>query len=508
MDERRATVLIVDDEPLNLEVLESFLYGVGYRIVRASSGEDALASVKAEQPDLVLLDVMMPGMDGFEVCRRLKGDDSTRSIPVVIVTSLDQRDDKVQAIKVGADDFITKPVDKTELLARSASLLRMKEFHDERDKAYSDIRRITVFFNDAVRSFDPMKFSLDQAYNAMFSTILGRPGNAMGQPSHALVIPYGTKGLSEGTLYYYDGRGSLMQMQLHLDHPQRLVNVLGYEERRDVFVNLPQAEDGVLPDSLHREAGPVVNLASCYSGDILVVCINYGRAVGIHDLHVLKDLALHSLFFDTLSGQVKENEEAFLYTIKALARAAEVNDEDTGSHIIRVNEYSYEIAAELGIPARLVAEIRYSAQMHDVGKLHAPSELLKKAGMLTPEEWVEVKKHTIYGPRILGGSPRLETARQIAQNHHERWDGSGYPNGLKGEQIPLAARIVSVCDVYDALRNRRVYKQAIDHATTCRIMTEGDGRTMPGHFDPQVLDIFRRITGRFEEIYLEFNDAH
>jgi putative nucleotidyltransferase with HDIG domain len=285
-----------------------------------------------------------------------------------------------------------------------------------------------------------------------------------------------------------------------------LERIFGYREKTDIFLNLTEERQAEFPQEIRGFIGGVRNFVSCYSDGMLVACFNYCRPVTVYDQQVLKDLAMHSIFFETIAGQVKENEEAFLYTIKALARAAEANDEDTGNHIIRVNEYAYEIACELGLPEDLANEVRYSAQMHDVGKIHTPSSILQKPGRLTPEEWEEIKKHTVYGVKILGGSPRLEVARQIALNHHERWDGTGYPGGKKGEEIPLAARIVAICDVYDALRNKRVYKPAFDHETTCNIIIDGDGRTTPEQFDPEVYNIFRKIRSRFQEIYLEFKD--
>src|SRR3990172_7568843 len=139
MNDEVPDVLIVDDEPLNLNVLEAYLHGEGCRITKATNGADALRSAAETPPDLVLLDVMMPGMDGLEVCRRLKEDDKTRFVPVVIITSLDQRDDKINALQAGADDFITKPVDRSELLARARSLLKIKSLHDRLEKKYQEV---------------------------------------------------------------------------------------------------------------------------------------------------------------------------------------------------------------------------------------------------------------------------------------------------------------------------------------------------------------------------------
>jgi len=189
------------------------------------------------------------------------------------------------------------------------------------------------------------------------------------------------------------------------------------------------------------------------------------------------------------------------YVVFALARAAEVNDEDTGSHIMRVGEYCALLAEEMGLDSTFTEQLRFQATLHDVGKLYLDSTILKKHGSLTTEEWDAVRLHTTNGAKIIGGHPMLVTAHEIALCHHERWDGSGYPAGLKGEQIPLSARIMNLADQYDALRNLRVYKPAFDHQKTCNIILQGDGRTLPGHFDPEVLGAFSRIAQRFDEIY-------
>ncbi|OGR67157.1 MAG: hypothetical protein A2081_05020 [Elusimicrobia bacterium GWC2_61_19] len=203
----------------------------------------------------------------------------------------------------------------------------------------------------------------------------------------------------------------------------------------------------------------------------------------------------------------REFEDAFTYLIHSLARAAEANDIDTGNHIMRVGEYSALIARELGLPERFTENIRLQATLHDVGKVHVPSHILKKSGRLDETEMEEMKKHTTFGAMIIGDHPHLEFGKRIALCHHEKWDGTGYPAGLKGEQIPLEARIVAIADCYDALRNSRVYKPCYDHAGAVRVLTEGDDRLKPEHFDPKIFAIFKRIAPQFETLYEKMKDA-
>jgi HD-GYP domain-containing protein (c-di-GMP phosphodiesterase class II) len=232
-----------------------------------------------------------------------------------------------------------------------------------------------------------------------------------------------------------------------------------------------------------------------------IFALNYDKIVSRYDAEVLNSIAMQSLFMKSLATQVKETEHAFDYLVRALARASEANDEDTGNHILRVGEYCAVIAKELGMSETFINGIRVQAPLHDVGKIHVHPDILKKAEKLTPEEYETMKNHTISGAKILGDHVRLTLAKKLVLSHHERWDGSGYPYGLKEEQIPLEGRIMNIADQYDALRNARVYKPTIDHDTTCSIIAEGDGRTQPCHFDPQVLHAFKNTASQFENIY-------
>ncbi len=208
-----------------------------------------------------------------------------------------------------------------------------------------------------------------------------------------------------------------------------------------------------------------------------------------------------------IAGLQAETEDAFQLSIQLLARAAEIHDEETGNHIVRVNEYSYFIAKQLGLAAGWCDELRYSAQLHDVGKMSVDSAVLKKKGGLDPGERQEMDRHTVYGYQILAASPRLKMGAEIALNHHEKWDGTGDPNKISGEAIPLSARIVQVADVYDALRARRPYKPAFSHQKTVHIITHGDERIQPrAHFDPQLIELFANNHQEFARIWDRLQD--
>lgn len=215
---------------------------------------------------------------------------------------------------------------------------------------------------------------------------------------------------------------------------------------------------------------------------------------------------LHN-FNDVLGRRVQERtadlRANYQETIFTMTRAAEHKDEDTGAHVQRIGYYCRELATILGLDEEFVDTIFFASPMHDIGKIGIPDHILLKPGRLSPDEWVIMKGHTVMGEEILGNnrSPYLKMGAEIALNHHECWDGGGYPNGRKGEDIPLAARIMYICDIYDALRSKRPYKFAFDHPKTLDIISLGDSRTHPVHFDPAVSDAFRRHEKKFRDIF-------
>jgi HD-GYP domain-containing protein (c-di-GMP phosphodiesterase class II) len=197
-----------------------------------------------------------------------------------------------------------------------------------------------------------------------------------------------------------------------------------------------------------------------------------------------------------------ETEEAFQLSIRLLARAAEIHDENTAQHVERVNEYSFFLGTRLGLPASFCDEIRYSAQLHDVGKMSIDVAILRKTGRLDDRELREMRNHPVYGHQILSASDRLSMAAEIALNHHEQWNGGGYPAGRNGEEIPMSARIVALADIYDALRAERPYKPGMSHAQARATILEGDDRLAPGdHFDPAVLQVFKKHHRGMAEIW-------
>lgn len=367
----RARILVVDDEDRNRRLLSAMLMPLGYQVFLAENGHDALAKIPEVRPDVILLDIMMPGLNGYDVARKVKNDPELSRIPVVMVTALSDVADRVKALDAGADDFLTKPVDAVELRARLKSLVKVKAYNDH-------------------------------------------------------MVNY--------------------QKELEAEVARRT------DELRQAFERVKSAS---------------------------------------------------------------------LDTILRLSRAAEYRDEDTGAHIKRMSNYASRIALAMRLTAEEAESILYAAPMHDIGKIGIPDRILLKPAALTDSEWIIMRRHTEIGAGILEGSDAafIQLGAVIALSHHEKWDGTGYPKGLKGEDIPLAGRITAIADVFDALTSRRPYRNHDFTTEEARNYIEDGAGT---HFDPSAVQAFVSCwdeimtvkehfqdteTSRFREIYQESEQA-
>lgn len=348
-------ILVVDDQIQNIELLEAFLIPQGYYMIRAQSGGEALQALKDNAVDLILLDVMMPGMDGFEVTRRVRENPSYRQLPIMLVTALREKDDHLKGVEAGCDDFISKPVDQIELLVRVRALLKVKAYHD-----------------------------------------------------------------------------------LLNDYQKKL-------------------EDDI----------------------------------------AARTQELHQALADTKA--------ASLEIIQRLSAASECKDEATGHHIYRMSHYSAAVARQMGLDKAKVELILYAAPMHDLGKIGIPDRILLKPAKLSPLEWEIMKKHTLIGADILKDSKieLLRVGELIARTHHEKWDGSGYPSGLRGIEIPLYGRIVAIADVFDAMTSVRPYKDAMSVDVTLDAIRASKA----SHFDPAVVDAFFEILDEIRTIKQEYETS-
>jgi len=319
-----STVLVVDDEDSGRQTLEAILEGEGYNIEMAENGMQALEKARAILPDVILLDVMMPGMTGFEVCKHVRNDPLLAEIPIIVLTALDDRESLLTALKAGADDFISKPFDRFELRARLLGITRLNRYR---------------------------------------------------------------KLIEERT-------------NLHEAHTQLL--------------------------------------------------------------------------------------DAYEATIEGWTRALDLRDKETEGHSRRVTEITINLGRAYGLNDDELLQVRRGALLHDMGKMGIPDAILHKAGALNDDEWIIMRKHPQFAFEMLNTVEYLKPALDIPYCHHEKWDGSGYPRGLKGEEIPIVARLFAIVDVWDALTSDRPYRAAWKKEDALAYIKDQSGK----HFDPKVVDLF------------------
>ena len=508
MDTVKGTILCVDDEQVNLKVLNAVLSPRGYQVITTPNPGEVLRLVRENPVDLLLLDVMMPEIDGYSLCRQIKENPQTRHIPVVMITVLSSKEDRIRSIEAGADDFITKPFDQELVLARVRMLLKMKRLNDRLNHGYLNITRLTSFGEEMLKNFNPRTFRFYDGISSVVKQVLRQSGDIQDKP---LIVIVGTKRLRHWEWYQFESAfNELYRTKLKF----KLQECLSLPEERDsrvAFFNEGGSESTELKDllrMLESESLLTVNNGISYLGsDLCVFSLNYGRDVTEYDAAVLKGLVMQSLFQKSLSDQVMETENALEHTVRALVRASEANDEDLGgNHVIRVGAFSALLAEDLGLSSAFVRNIWLQAQMHDVGMVRVSQEILRKKGELTPEDWAQVHKHPVFGAEIIGTHTRFKMARNIALTHHEKWDGSGYPHGLKGERIPVEGRIVSLADTYDSLRSSRRLPEILDHDMVMNLILKGNERTSPDHFDPRILNSFKRTQARFDSIYQQLRE--
>ena len=381
---------------------------------------------------------------------------------------------------------------------------REKQLENQIQHAYTNTLKLIEGIEQVLTNFNSIEFTVEEAYKTLFRDLL-----IIGEcrPSHIFSTSVEEEGALLGHVYFAENN-TVVKSPDHIRIRPKTRVAITRGKGAVYWSNGPEPgetekeyENNFNPEVL-KIVKKVRNYTTYTTGRIAIIAFNYCREVSRTDAEVLHALAVITNTLKTIADQAVETEQAFIYAMEALARACESHDEDTASHLRRVNEYSKAIAIELGESERFISTIYYSAQMHDVGKINVPLEILLKPGHLTEEEFRIIRRHPKGGADILGDNPRVVMARNIAFTHHEQFGGGGYPWRLDGEQIPLEGRIVTLADVYDALRSKRSYKPAFTHKKALRTFREGDSRLNPGeHFDPQVIKAFFTIEKKIDDIY-------
>ena len=543
-------VLIVDDQEQNLYLLKTMLSGNGYQVLEAANGAEALALARTGPPDVVISDILMPVMDGFSLCQEWKKDTGLRDIPFVFYTATytDPKDEEF-ALSLGAARFMVKPVETDEFISMLKQLLSEVESGTLEVPETSLREEATYYqmYNETlIRKLEDKMLELENANRLLEEDIAGRRHAETEitrlleesrrrlrqvEALHSIDIAISAsldlrttlnvllkhvESLLEvdaadillfyphlGQFKFSAGRGFRTNDIEHL-YVRSGSSLAGQAvtQRRTIRVSADLKSNTDADTALIYQKEGFVAYAGVpliAKGQIKGVLEVYHRSVHRPDpewLKLLETLAGQAAIaidntqlFDNLQQSNIELALAYDATIAGWSRAMDLRDKETEGHTQRVTELTLKLARAMRISEPELAQIRRGALLHDIGKMGVPDNILLKADQLTSEEWEKMRQHPVWAYEMLSSIRYLQPALDIPYCHHEKWDGSGYPRGLKGEQIPIAARIFAVADVWDAITSDRPYRTGWSEENALKYIEEQSGK----YFDPKVVQEFFRL---------------
>ena len=540
-------ILIVDDQEENLYLLKTLLEGHGYQVLQARNGAEALEFARVEPPNMIISDILMPVMDGFSLCMEWKKDETLQNIPFIFYTATytDPKDEEL-ALNLGATRFLIKPVETEEFISILKQVIAEVETGVLSVPPTSLQEETTYYrmYNETlIRKLEDKMLQLEQANLALEKDIVQRK-RAEEKVQRQLQKLKGLRSIDRAISGSFDMRIALdivlqqVEMQLNADAGAILlfspeVQTLGYIASRGFrfkpYLQLKLGERYAGQVVLERKTIHVLNLKTSdnpietlswakenfveYYGTPLVAKGEIKGVLEVFHRSALKSDLEWMQYLETLAGQAaiaidnaqlfnslqRSNNNllmAYDATIEGWSRAMDLHDKETQDHTHRVLERTLRLAARMGLSRMEQLHLRRGVLLHDVGKLGVPEAILQKREKLTSEEWQIIQKHPTYAFELLSPIEYLRPALDIPYCHHEKWDGSGYPRGLHAEEIPLAARIFAVVDVWDALTSDRPYRPAWTQKQAREYIREQSGK----HFDPKVVQEFINLLTNGEDL--------
>ena len=496
---QKRTILVVDDDRRVVDLLQISLSQNGYHVTTAGTGEEALESVRRETPHLIILDLRLPKKNGYEVCAALKSAKDTAGIPIIMVSATAEVDARLQGLMHGADDYLTKPFSPKELLIKVRRIferleraenlsIKNQELETEVARNREDLvvrnkeLRFQVFSLETLMGLThQLNSSLD--LEALLSTVILSVVGQLRVNSACLFLTDERENPKRLDAMTFKGVKEDLVRSIHFEYQDpflRAVRPVDGEEGRPLRLH-DLSED----PSLEKSVGPL------YAAGFTLVCpvmmkqkltaiLAVGEKVSGQDfqstdLEMVKALSESAGIAIENARLFKDLQDTYLATVRVLVSTIEAKDPYTHGHTERVAQYAVGIAKAMDFSQDEIQTIQLGAFLHDIGKLHTSDSILHKPGALTDEEWRLVKAHPVRGAQMLQGVKFLEKATDLVRHHHERVDGKGYPDGLRGDEITIGAKIVNVADAFDAMTTERPYRAGLTTEQAVAQLVEKSG---------------------------------